>query len=691
MAAIAAAICLLSAAAVGQGQRIPRQDAARFGSIVGRVSAEGASPIAGIAGVSVTVTGADGKSRTEKTNSEGLFRFAQLAPGEYTLRFEHEGIQSASKGSVIVRAGELLGIEIHVQRKPEPTSTDHQVPGAANERVAPEALNEGYREIIRRPETAEEQSAENLPRDSQIMSARTDRWNLPLPLSERYDREGEFPNQPGRWYNPFAQNILKGDKPIFGQHTFFSFTGTGITGFDLRRLPVPSGVSAVQPGESEFFGRGRQVFLAQTFRFALDLFHGDTSFKPVDWRIRVTPAVQINQLWTRERGVVNFSVLKGTDRTDAHASLQEAFFEAKLADLGPNYDFVSVRAGIQQFNSDFRGLLFVQEQPGVRIFGNLKSNRFEYNAAYFHFLEKDTNSGLNSFNRRHQQVLLANLYVQDFVKKGYTAQVSYHFNKDDATTHYDENRFLVRPAPIGVVRPHDIRAHYIGWTGSGHFGRWNVSHAFYQALGFDSFNGPAGRRVDINAQMAAMEVSVDKDWLRLRGSALFASGDKNPQDRIARGFDAISEGQAFAGGIFSFFNREGIRLTGTLVPLTSPESFLPNFRSSKEEGQANFVNPGIMILNAGADIEVTTKMRAVINGNLLRFHHTKPLELLLNQSKIESAVGADYGVGIIYRPPLSENIVITGGVSALTPFTGLRQIYTSKTLVSVFAVARFQF
>ena len=50
-------------------------------------------------------------------------------------------------------------------------------------------------------------------------------------------------------------------------------------------------------------------------------------------------------------------------------------------------------------------------------------------------------------------------------------------------------------------------------------------HAFYQVFGEDSFNGIAGQRVEINAQMAALELSVDKDWLRHKLSIFFASGD----------------------------------------------------------------------------------------------------------------------------------------------------------------------
>jgi hypothetical protein len=93
----------------------------------------------------------------------------------------------------------------------------------------------------------------------------------------------------------------------------------------------------------------------------------------------------------------------------------------------------------------------------------------------------------------------------------------------------------------------------------------------------------------------------------------------------------------------------------------------------------------------GADVELTPKMRGFVNLNAMRFHHTEPLEYLLFQSKIHSSIGLDYGLGVSYRPPLSENIVITSGITALTPGTGLRQIYTSKTLVSAFTLVKFQF
>ena len=71
--------------------------------------------------------------------------------------------------------------------------------------------------------------------------------------------------------------------------------------------------------------------------------------------------------------------------------------------------------------------------------------------------------------------------------------------------------------------------------------------------------------------------------------------------------------------------------------------------------------------------------------------HTQPIQLLLFQNHIHSNIGADYGLGFVYRPPLSENIVIEGGVAGLSPGKGLREIYTGSTLVSAFGLIKFQF
>src|SRR6266446_5093020 len=448
-----------------------------------------------------------------------------------------------------------------------------------------------------------------------------DRWRTGFPSYDRYGHyPGEYPFTRGHLWDPYDLNMLKGDYPIVGQHTFLDLTLQSDTVIEGHRVPVPSGVSAERADSENFFGHGEQLAVNQDFRVTIDLFHGDAGFKPRDWELRASPVFNLNYLATRETGLVNIDVREGTDRLDGHIALQELFGDWKVADVSPYYDTVNVRGGIQAFLSDFRGFIFSDFEPGLKLSGNYASNRYQWNLAYFRPLEKDTNSGLNTvFKDRQQNVIIANLFRQDTLWPGYTAELSLHYNGDDASRHFDNNGFLVRPAWIGDARPHDIRVGYLGWAGDGHIKRLNVDHAFFEAIGHDSHNPIAGRAVDINAQMAALELSYDRDWLRFKGSFFWASGDRNPTDGTARGFDAIFDDPFFAGGPFSFWQRQGIKLTDTNVNLTSPFSLLPSLRSSKNEGQANFVNPGLFLYNAGLSGKLTPKLFLELNVNYIRF------------------------------------------------------------------------
>ena len=235
----------------------------------------------------------------------------------------------------------------------------------------------------------------------------------------------------------------------------------------------------------------------------------------------------------------------------------------------------------------------------------------------------------------------------------------------------------MRPAKIGSVRPHEVKSQYVGFAGDGHLGRLNLTHAFYWAFGTDEDNPLEGQKCDISAQLAAAELSIDKDWARFKLSGFFASGDDDPRDGKAKGFDAIYDNSNFAGGPFSFWSRSGIALTQTGVLLKTPGSLIPSLRSNKFEGQASFVNPGILVLNAAADLELTPKLKAILNANYLRFHRTGSLELLLFQPGIRKDIGFDLGGGLLYRPLLNENVVITAGVTGLLPGKGFDDIYSS--------------
>ena len=610
-------------------------------------------------------TAADG--RYEIKVPAGAYRISVQAP--YVAKFdksknygEHALIRVDALENVIVGEGKATTIDFTVEK-----FTQTAVTGKDERKPLGAAGNSSL------PTTPQTQPDRREVRD---------RWRIGFPEYDRYGDKGargrDIPFKKGRWYDPYDQSKIKGDYPIIGNKTFMVLSAVSSTVTELSRTPKPSDVSSARPGSAEFFGQPEALAVNQTLQMSFEVFHGDSTFKPRDWAIKISPTFSLpNYLNARENGVVNIDVRRGTNRTDTQFSLEEAFAEVKLKDVNENYDFVSFRAGIQPFVSDFRGFVFSDNNLGARIFGGFDDNRYQYNLAYFAQLEKDTNSGLNRFDRRQQNVYVANIFRQDFIRKGYTIQASGLYNDDRGGRKFDRNGFLVRPALIGDVRSHALKVGYVGINGDGHLGRLNLTNSYYYAFGRDDQNPIAGRPVHVSSNMAAVEASIDHDYLRFRGSFFWAQGDKNPTDGQANGFDAIFDDPNFVGGQFSFWNRNGIRLTQTGVGLVQPNSILPSLRSSKIEGQANFVNPGIFIYNAGVDAEVTQRLKAVFNVNYLRFHRTESLEYVLFQPNIRHEIGWDFSLGVAYRPFLINNFTLTFGAATLKTGRGFRDIYTN--------------
>lgn len=521
-----------------------------------------------------------------------------------------------------------------------------------------------------------------VPRDEQTDNTAIpieDRWRIGFPGWDRYGKGhppvDDYPYIKGHWWDPFNQNVLKGDYAFSGQNTFLVATATSRTLVEAREVPIPTTPfeSTARAFEQPFFGRPNQIVVLPFGVVSVDLFHGDAAFKPVDWRLKLTGIFNLNYLSGQEVGIVSPDIRNGLDRIRSFNSLQEAFFETKIADLGPDYDFVSFRGGNQFFTSDFRGFIFSDTNLAGRLFGNLNQNRQQFNLAFFKQWEKDTNSGLNSFNDRSQQIAIANIFMQDFIWPGYTASASIHYNRDNPTIKFDRNSFLVRPDPVGVFQPHGLDIVYFGFAGDGHINRLNINHAYFFATGHDSLNPLANQAQDVSAHFGAVELSYDRDWVRFRTSYLYASGDSNPNNGHACGFDGIFDDPNFAGGEFSYWQRQSVRLFG--VNLTNRGSFFPNLRSSKTQGQSNFVNPGLQLINFGMDFDVTPKCRLVTNANFMWFDRVEPLQTFLFQQQIHRSIGADLSAGIEYRPLLSNNVIINIGAATLFPGRGFHDIY----------------
>jgi hypothetical protein len=158
-------------------------------------------------------------------------------------------------------------------------------------------------------------------------------------------------------------------------------------------------------------------------------------------------------------------------------------------------------------------------------------------------------------------------------------------------------------------------------------------------------------------------------------SVLFASGDDDPTDGTAEGFDSILDNPNFAGGTSSYWIRQSVRLLG--VGLVHRLSAFPTLRSSKLEGQANFVNPGIWFWTAGVDAEVAAEVRASLNLSYLRFAETAVLEPFLNQNDVDKEIGWEVTLNALYRPKLTNNVQLLGGLSVLFPGAGFQDIYES--------------
>ena len=241
--------------------------------------------------------------------------------------------------------------------------------------------------------------------------AKPDRWNFQYPKYTRYDPPENMPFvESSGPFDSYHQNSAKGDFPIVGNSVFANLN----LQFNSNLNPREVGAGAAT----------QQLFYNQNVVAGLELFKGDTVFQPKSWAIRATGVFNLN-------ATANGSFSLGDLTQKNKPGLEEAFVEKRLAVLDPSFDFVSVRGGMQNFNSDFRGFVFDDNQLGVRLFGNAASNRHQYNLAYFSMRERDPASQLHDVSAsRNQNVFIANYYIQDFGAKGYTAMFNVHVNSD---------------------------------------------------------------------------------------------------------------------------------------------------------------------------------------------------------------------------------------------------------------------
>ena len=516
-----------------------------------------------------------------------------------------------------------------------------------------------------------------------------------LPVPDRWRLIESLGVVKERWFDPYHQNTYKGDRaidpakvpwlPIKGDDWFIVANAVSDTVFEPRTFPIPVGVQTTErPGSLDVFGKDRSFVFAQTFIVGAALIKGSTAFKPPDIEYRVTLAYQANYVDVPERRVLDVRPSKASHRYDSFLGVQELFVDKHLGNTSDRYDFYSVRLGIQPFQSDFRGFLFNDSQLGLRFFGNRDNNRFQYNFAAFWRLEKDTNSGLNDITQtpRDDFILTANLYRQDFPFVGLTSQVSvtYNMNREKNDVQIDHNGFPVRPALLGDLRGREYDVVYLGYSADGRIGRINLTASFYAALGEDRNSFFTSKPAQIRAGFGAVELSYDYDWMRFRLSGLYATGDGDPYNNTEGGFDAIFENPIFGGADTSYWIRQTIPFAGggRVISINGRNGILNSLRSSKEEGQSNFNNPGTVFIGAGADFDLTPEFRISANANHLWFADTSSLQALRTEGSIPKDIGFDLSVATIWRPKATQNIVGRLSGAVLLPGKGFKDLFDNK-------------
>ncbi len=560
------------------------------------------------------------------------------------------------------------------------------------------------------------------PVDPEIIDGRQ-RPGYTAPLPERIEQNNEgairppppeaFPTDqipiPDRWrliqslglvkeniLDPYNQNTYKGDRPINrakvpwlpikGDDWFFVANLISDTVYEPRTFPIPVGVQTTNdPDRNDVFGNDFSQVFSQTFIAGFALLKGSTTFKPPTIEYRVTLAYNVNYVTVPERRVLFVEPSRGTERLDHFLGVQEAFVDYHFSQFdNDRFDFISIRAGIQPFQSDFRGFLFNDQQLGVRLFGSRDNNRFQFNLGAFWRLEKDTNSGLNSIVQRPRDdfVFVANAYRQDFLIPALTSQftVVYNMNREANNVEIDDNGFPVRPGLLGTLRGREYDVVYLGYNVDGRIGRLNLTGSFYWALGEDRNSFFTDRPADINAQFAALEASYDRDWMRFRLSAAYASGDSDPYDDTEGGFDAIFENPVFAGADTSYWIRQTIPFAGggRAISVNGRNGILNSLRSSKEQGQSNFNNPGLILAGVGADFDLTPQFRLTANANHLWFENTSTLQVLRNEGSIPKEIGFDLSASAIWRPKANQNLVFRLSAATLLAGDGFQNLFTAR-------------
>jgi hypothetical protein len=481
-----------------------------------------------------------------------------------------------------------------------------------------------------------------------------------------YSLEGQ-PQFGYHLWDTYNANRIKGDYPLAGK--WFSETDVfqNLVFKERRNLDFtsnPTLATQIEDGKLNFFSHNN--FVDENVVFGTELRHNDDRFFPSDFRIHVDGAVD----WKHD-------ITAFDNKSEGHGQIFDAFSDIQLHNFGKvNFNQMFLRGGLQNFKSDFHGLIFNDVGLGGRIFGNSLSNRLRYDLVALKLFQKDAVSGFIDFTKPSQHLVTITRFTwEDFLVTGWNSEWSFHWNHDPRKINHDNSNQL------------NLDTYYIGTTLNGNLGRVIFNPAFYGVFGTtDHLDDGDKIQHSVRAFTGVLDLEYPFDFWKFRVGFVYASGESGKSAATSKtdtGFDAISDAVQLFGGPVDYWTGEDIKFgKGDFV---RANSLFPTLRGAN--AQANYVNPGLSMTNVGFDVTVTPRVFLSFNANWLYFNDVGSYAIGIGGGNTAATVinhnnaGVEENVFIRWKPflhQINDFVILDAGFGVLQPLPGLRDAFGSS-------------
>jgi hypothetical protein len=468
-------------------------------------------------------------------------------------------------------------------------------------------------------------------------------------------------------WDTYNANRIKGDYPLTGKWFTETDVFQNLVFKERRNLDFssnPTLATQIEEGKLHFFSHNN--FVDENVVFGTELRHNDDRFFPSDFRIHIDGAVD----WKHD-------ITAFDNKSEGHAQIFDAFSDIQLHNFGKvNFNQMFLRGGLQFFKSDFHGLIFNDIGFGGRIFGNSLSNRLRYDLVGLKLFQKDAVSGFIDFTKPSQHVVTITRFTwEDFLVTGWNSEWSFHWNHDPRKINHDNGNQL------------NLDTYYIGTTLNGNLGRVIFNPAFYGVFGTtDHLEDGDKVQHDVRAFTGVVDLEYPFDFWKFRVGYVYASGESGKSAATSKtdtGFDAISDAIQLFGGPISYWVGEDVKFgKGDFV---RANSLFPSLRGAN--AQANYVNPGIQMVNVGFDVTVTPRVALSFNANWLYFNDVGSYTIGIGGGNTAATVinhnnaGVEENIFIRWKPflhQINDFVILDAGFGVLQPLPGLRDAFGSS-------------